>query len=803
MDTKWKKWKSAGSLTAFLLGLYLLFLSFVLGGAGLMRTVFYGEGMEGIRERMETDYQNTSGFRWFVSNRLEELLLMACGGEMGGYYGVTYEGTVIQDTCYYDDWGWDWGMDFWFSDIQEAVAVAEEGKLQEVSGNFGYDDYYDDYYDAYYDDYYDGYYDDYDTGEQKARKPPTKEERILRRQEELKPDQNVLYQVSYDGEILYTNAEGVTLDETGKTMPEGYNFLLYFDGEKTHLYKDGQELDIYGNPYYESGERQWYVPGYYNFYVDEAAKNARVLMAVAENPRLYIQGRYDQDGNSQYGSQLYWMERSQNWQREEFIRNTTLFFLGLVLLFVALILRKQKKTADQWVAKKTKKCWVEGKLLICLGIPGLLGNQMAYHRGMVYVVLLVDILLLYVLINDLWQNRGRQKGIFKSLWKSFREMLRTKSLRLPVQKRMVYRQWAAGFAWLLAALLFCTAAWIRFRGYWGMEGSVYILLALGTLTAVAALCLSIRFALYHKRTAEDIGALGEQIAAVRNGNLTGGLILPGENDLREMAENLNTIQQGMNRALEEQMKSERMKVELVSNVSHDIKTPLTSIISYVELLQQEEGLPDHVKDYIQILGRKSQRLKTMVQDVFEVSKASSGQLPVKMEVLDLQRLMSQTLADMDEQIKDSGMKLKTDLPAGEMFVRADGQRMYRVIQNLLQNALKYSLPGSRIHVTLRREEQQAVVRIQNTSQVELAADVDFTERFVRGDVSRSDGGSGLGLSIARSFTEACNGTFAIHVNADLFTAEVGLALERPEAAFEAHSGEYYSRPHKMDNDLKH
>ena len=162
--------------------------------------------------------------------------------------------------------------------------------------------------------------------------------------------------------------------------------------------------------------------------------------------------------------------------------------MGLVLLFVAFFLKKQKKTADQWVEKRTKKCWVEGKLLICLGIPGLLGNQMAYHRGMVYVVLLVDILLLYVLINDLWQNRGRQKGIFKSLWKSFREMLRTKSLRLPVQKRMVYRQWAAGFAWLLAALLFCTAAWIRFRGYWGMEGSVYILLALGTLTAVAALC---------------------------------------------------------------------------------------------------------------------------------------------------------------------------------------------------------------------------------------------------------------------------------------------------------------------------
>jgi len=245
-----------------------------------------------------------------------------------------------------------------------------------------------------------------------------------------------------------------------------------------------------------------------------------------------------------------------------------------------------------------------------------------------------------------------------------------------------------------------------------------------------------------------------------------------------MAEQLNDIQRGLYQAMDEQMKSERMKVELISNVSHDIKTPLTSIISYVELLKEEENLPEHVKDYIEILGQKSERLKAMVQDVFEVSKASSGQLPVFMEQLDLQRLICQTLADMDEQIQGSGMTVKTDLPAGEVLISADGRRLYRVFQNLILNALKYSLPGSRIHITLRQEGETARARIQNVSRVELDGSVDFTERFVRGDESRTDGGSGLGLSIARSFTEACQGSFVIRINADLFTAEVSFPIYR-------------------------
>ena len=248
-----------------------------------------------------------------------------------------------------------------------------------------------------------------------------------------------------------------------------------------------------------------------------------------------------------------------------------------------------------------------------------------------------------------------------------------------------------------------------------------------------------------------------------------------DTDLREAADNLNQIQKGMERALAERMKSERMKVDLVTNVSHDIKTPLTSIVSYVELLRQEEELPSHVREYVQILGEKAERLRGIVQDVFEISKATSGQLPINMETLDMGKLLRQTMADMSDRIEESGLTLRTAIPETPVSVLADGQRLYRVFQNLLQNALCYSLAGSRVFLTLTEEDGQAVVRIKNTSGAELADGKDFTERFVRGDDSRTDGGSGLGLSIAKSFAEACGGKLTVETDADLFTVTVCFA----------------------------
>ena len=226
----------------------------------------------------------------------------------------------------------------------------------------------------------------------------------------------------------------------------------------------------------------------------------------------------------------------------------------------------------------------------------------------------------------------------------------------------------------------------------------------------------------------------------------------------------------------------RLKLVLIANESHDLKTPLTSIISYAELLRQEENLPDHVRDYIQVLYQKAQRLQSMVLDVFDVSKAATGNLAVTVRPLDFSKLLQQTLADQEEDIQASSLTLRPTLPDGPVWTLADGDRLYRVFQNLIGNALKYSLEGSRVYLTLTVDQGKAVATVQNTSRDELPPGVDFTERFVRGDQSRTDGGSGLGLSIARTFTESCGGSFAIQTQADLFTASVTFSLTdvRPE-----------------------
>ena len=267
-------------------------------------------------------------------------------------------------------------------------------------------------------------------------------------------------------------------------------------------------------------------------------------------------------------------------------------------------------------------------------------------------------------------------------------------------------------------------------------------------------------------------AVSGWIGEIQNGNYRA---MEGDfagHDLQKVMAQLEDIRHGMEAAVEEQMKSQKMKVELIANVSHDIKTPLTSIISYVQFLKQEEDLPEHVKDYVKILDEKSQRLKNMVQDVFAVSKAASGELPMHMEELDFGKLLCQTLADMQEQIEGSAVSFRTELPQTPVMILADGQRMYRVFQNLFQNAIQYSLAGSRVYVTLKTDGTMAVASVKNASLMELDKKRDFAERFARGDQSRTDGGSGLGLSIAQSFTEACGGAFSWETDADLFVVKV-------------------------------
>ena len=382
--------------------------------------------------------------------------------------------------------------------------------------------------------------------------------------------------------------------------------------------------------------------------------------------------------------------------------------------------------------------------------------------------------MLWLALNDACYNRHVWNN---SLCGRIRHSLGVKQLQYPFQQRMLrrYRKIMLLSAFVIIILLVIIVAWVRGEySYWAALTAVAVIGIVGVSAA------EIRYLMQLSREAQDMGDLVDQISAVREGDMEAPLYLPEDSDLHDAVTNLNEIQGGMKEAIKEQLQSERMKVELIANVSHDIKTPLTSIISYVELLKEEEGLPDHVKDYISILESKSQRLKTMVQDVFEVSKAASGELPVKLETIDFAKLLRQTMADMEEEIHSSCVTVRAQIPEEEEFIRADGQRLYRVFQNLIQNALKYSLDGSRVYIALKREDGMLTASVTNTSADELDGSIDYTARFTRGDSSRTDGGSGLGLSIARSFTEACDGTFRIAIIADLFTAYVTFKAVSPE-----------------------
>lgn len=239
----------------------------------------------------------------------------------------------------------------------------------------------------------------------------------------------------------------------------------------------------------------------------------------------------------------------------------------------------------------------------------------------------------------------------------------------------------------------------------------------------------------------------------------------------------NDINRGFNDSLEEQMKAERMKVALITNVSHDLKTPLTSIISYIELLDKEEALPDTAVDYVKVLKDKSQRLNTIVSDLFDLAKSTSGAIKLDLEKIDLKKLIEQTLGDMEDKISKSDVNIKLKLTDAPVYIYADGKRMYRVFQNTIDNALKYSLCGTRIFIELDIIEDKVLAVIKNVAGYEMDFTAsDILERFTRGDKSRTTEGSGLGLSIADSFTRVCGGDFKVDIDGDMFKVTISFRI---------------------------
>ena len=251
--------------------------------------------------------------------------------------------------------------------------------------------------------------------------------------------------------------------------------------------------------------------------------------------------------------------------------------------------------------------------------------------------------------------------------------------------------------------------------------------------------------------------------------------------LKKHEENLQSIQLGIQKAVDEQTRAERMKTELITNVSHDIKTPLTSIVNYVDLLEKEDIQPEKAKEYVDVLNRQSARLKKLTEDLVEASKASSGSLPVHLAPTDVNVLLSQLAGDYMEKLEDAQLEPIFRPAPSQPVIQADGQLLSRVLGNLFSNICKYAMPGTRVYFESAADENTVSLTFKNISKYELNIPAEeLMARFVRGDRSRHTEGSGLGLSIAQSLTELQGGTFRLEIDGDLFKAVVTFPREQTE-----------------------
>lgn len=266
----------------------------------------------------------------------------------------------------------------------------------------------------------------------------------------------------------------------------------------------------------------------------------------------------------------------------------------------------------------------------------------------------------------------------------------------------------------------------------------------------------------------DLDEIKKGVSEVRKGNLSYKIPEMKSDDMKMLADNINDIAKGLDESVAAKLKAERLKSELITNVSHDLKTPITSIINYTELLSKIDDLPEEAKDYVYVISKKSERLKNLTQDLFDISKVQSGNEDVVLEKLDVSLLINQSLGENDNEIQKSGLPFCVDTPK-ELFISADGRKMSRVVNNLINNILKYTMKNTRVFITAFEKDGEVIMEFKNIASYPMEFNADeIVGRFVRGDESRTADGNGLGLAIAKSYTEICGGNFEVVIDGDMF-----------------------------------
>lgn len=350
------------------------------------------------------------------------------------------------------------------------------------------------------------------------------------------------------------------------------------------------------------------------------------------------------------------------------------------------------------------------------------------------------------LCKNIWHGVGKGKD---SLWHKALKDYKTRNVLLIF----------LGYSAVLALLAMMFGVMIDYA-----DGVFAVLLGIGWF-AVACVFLVNRIGSFER--------IVKAIKRLRAGELTYKLTDMPAGVFSAMADDINSLGEGMQAALQNEIRAERMKSELITNVSHDLKTPLTSILNYSDLLCQEHLIPEEANDYAKIIHQKSMRLKNLTSDLFDISKVQSGAEQMLCERIDACTLVRQALGEQNQAIEQSGLTLKVDIPDREVPIWADGKKMSRVMENLIGNCIKYALTGTRVFVTVSEHEGEAVIELKNIANYEMDFDAgEITERFVRGDAARTTEGSGLGLAIAKSYVTACGGALAVDVDGDLFKVRI-------------------------------
>ncbi|HDK7156988.1 TPA: HAMP domain-containing histidine kinase [Clostridium botulinum] len=455
--------------------------------------------------------------------------------------------------------------------------------------------------------------------------------------------------------------------------------------------------------------------------------------------------------------------------RDRLVKEIIIGISSLIIGIFILALFKKRNCLNSPILNKIKKIYnnipLDLKLFIFILYTAVMGSYLI-NLSFFYiplginhfvVITLVSIYIFYFIFNikyaiELKKDKNKfliqYKGSFiNKLLNDFRNSNLNKNIKLKIILIMI-----------LSALL---AAFILLFLLLGLHNML-----IAIIITVLYIILLIRYLFKKANYLNEILKATEEITS---GNLDYFIKGNDRGILGKVAHNINNMKEGYKKSLEEQVKSERLKTELITNVSHDLKTPLTSIINYIDLLKKEDLSKDEISGYISVLDRKSKRLKSLIEDLFEASKMSSGSVELNIEKIDITALLKQSIAEFEEKIKNSSLKLKFKYNDKKIYVNLDGKKTWRVFENLINNIIKYSQPNTRVYIDLIETDTKIIITMKNISHYEM----DFTsheifERFKRGDKARNTEGSGLGLAIAKSIVELQGGNLNINIDGDLF-----------------------------------